>query len=346
MTMQKTVLILTLLLVLLSCGNNKNNIPDVSGIKADIQVQRFDRDFFSIDTNNILAAFDQLYTKYPVLTPIFIQNILGLDSLNAEKGARQFLQLSKPINDRVNTVFKNTDGLEKEFEKAFRFVKYYVPQYPVPTLVTVVGPMDALAQTRNGYTPDFLGPDFLGISLQFYLGNDFGAYNDPYFIENVAPAYRSRRFSKEYIIGDAMLLVVDDIFPDQSSGKPLIEQMIEKGKQWYMLDKFLPETPDSIKTGYTQAQLDWCEANEGLIWSYITKNEKLDAVDMPTIQTYIGEGPFTQGFSQENSPGNIGQWLGWRIVETYAEKNPSISPVDIMKASPRTILDEAKYKPK
>ena len=121
MTMQKTVLILTLLLVLLSCGNNKNNIPDVSGIKADIQVQRFDRDFFSIDTNNILAAFDQLYTKYPVLTPIFIQNILGLDSLNAEKGARQFLQLSKPINDRVNTVFKNTDGLEKEFEKAFRF---------------------------------------------------------------------------------------------------------------------------------------------------------------------------------------------------------------------------------
>ena len=119
MTMQKTVLILTLLLVLLSCGNNKNNIPDVSGIKADIQVQRFDRDFFSIDTNNILAAFDQLYTKYPVLTPIFIQNILGLDSLNAEKGARQFLQLSKPINDRVNTVFKNTDGLEKEFEKSF-----------------------------------------------------------------------------------------------------------------------------------------------------------------------------------------------------------------------------------
>ena len=38
----------------------------------------------------------------------------------------------------------------------------------------------------------------------------------------------------------------------------LIEQMIEKGKQWWLMDKFLPETADSVKTGYTQKQLEWC----------------------------------------------------------------------------------------
>ena len=171
-------------------------------------------------------------------------------------------------------------------------------------------------------------------------------YNDPYFIENVAPAYRSRRFSKEYIIADGMQLIVDDISPDKSSGKPLIEQMIERGKQWWLLDKFLPETADSIKTGYTAAQLDWCRTNEGLIWSYITKNERLDAIDMVTLQTYIGEGPFTQGFSQELSPGNLGQWIGWRIVEKYAEKNPGFHPRQVMAANAREILDVAKYKPK
>ena len=37
-----------------------------------------------------------------------------------------------------------------------------------------------------------------------------------------------------------MKAVVQDIFPDQSGGKPLIEQMMEKGKQWWLLDKFLP----------------------------------------------------------------------------------------------------------
>ena len=108
----------------------------------------------------------------------------------------------------------------------------------------------------------------------------------------------------------------------------------------------MPEYPDSIITGYTQQQVKWCKENEGLIWSYISKNEDLNAIDPTTIQTYIGEGPFTQGFSQELSPGNLGQWLGWQIVNKYAEKNAGMHPREVIKASARTILDQAKYRPK
>ncbi|HEX6190763.1 MAG TPA: hypothetical protein VFZ42_00295 [Chitinophagaceae bacterium] len=347
MTMKKTTLLLICAFTfLLACNNDSNEIPDTSKIDVDLTVQRFDRDFLAIDTANVIASLNQLNSKYPTLTPIFLQNILGLDSAVTAVGVKRFIQLSEPINKQVATVFNNTDAVEKDFEKAFRFVKYYFPQYQVPKLVTIVGPIDALAQTASGFTPDFLGPDFLGISLQFYLGRDFEAYNSSYFLENVAPGYRSRRFSKEYIIADGMQLVVDDLFPDRSNSRPLLEQMVEKGKQWWLLDKFLPQTPDSIKTGYTAAQLEWCETNEGLIWSYITKNERLDAIDMPTIQTYIGEGPFTQGFSQELSPGNLGQWIGWRIVDKYAKKNPGMKPDQVMQTAARTIIDEAKYKPK
>jgi hypothetical protein len=64
------------------------------------------------------------------------------------------------------------------------------------------------------------------------------------------------------------------------------------------------------------------------------------------IQTYIGEGPFTQGFSQELSPGNIGQWLGWQIIKKYLSKNPDITPEELMKTDSKIILEEAKYKPK
>ena len=44
-----------------------------------------------------------------------------------------------------------------------------------------------------------------------------------------------------------MKSVADDIYPDKSVGRPLIEQMIEKGKHWFLLDKFLPDAPDSVK---------------------------------------------------------------------------------------------------
>ena len=60
----------------------------------------------------------------------------------------------------------------------------------------------------------------------------------------------------------------------------------------------------------------------------------------------IGEAPFTQGFSQELSPGNIGQWIGWQIIKKYVSKNPEMKPEELMRTDAKKIIDEAKYKPK
>ncbi len=343
--MKKIFALFSVCLILFSCKDNKN-VPDVSGIDVNLRVERFDKDFFAIDSNHVAAGLEGLYAKYPMLTGIFLKNILGLEEAYTLEGVKRFLTLSENLKDTINAVFKNTSGLESNFKRAFQFVKYYFPDYPLPRIATVAGPLDAMAESESGPTPNFLGPDLMGISLQFYLGRNFSMYSDPFFVENVAPGYRSRRFSKEYIIADAMQLIVTDLFPDSSAKKNLVEQMIEKGKQWYLLDKLLPEAPDSIKTGYTQQQLDWCTTNEGLIWSYIIKTEDLHTLNPVVIQTYIGEGPFTQGFSQELSPGNLGQWIGWRIVKKYADKNPSLHPGEIMNTEAKKILDEAKYKPK
>lgn len=103
---------------------------------------------------------------------------------------------------------------------------------------------------------------------------------------------------------------------------------------------------DSLKTGYTQKQLNWCKQNEGLIWSTIVGNGDINSIDPVTIQTYIGEGPFTQGFSQDYSPGNIGQWIGWQIIKKFVKENPEIKPEEVMKTDSKKILEIAKYKPK
>ena len=343
--MRKIPLLFVVSLVLFAC-KGKSKGPDVSSVNVDVKLQRFDRDFFSIDTNNVAIELNKLYTKYPILTPIFTQNVLGLDSSRTIEGVKNFIRLSKKLNDTVNIVFRNTTSLEKDFKKAFQYLKYYFPKYPLPVVNTITGPVDAMAQSNTGPTPDFLAPGILGISLQFYLGTDFSVYHDPFFIENVAPSYRSKRFSKEYLVADAMQLIIADIFPYKSGARPLVEQMVEKGKLWWLLDKLLPAESDSIKTGYTNAQLEWCKSNEGLIWTYIVKNEDLYSLNPTTIQSYIGEGPFTQGFNQDLSPGNLGQWIGWRIVQKFADKNKSMSVDEIMNADPKRILEEAKYKPK
>jgi len=302
-----------------------------------------------MDTLEVGKGLSNLQARYPGFANIFLQNIIGVTD---ERGVKTYLRLYKPVFDSAQRIYKDFQPVEKQIEKGLKYVKYYFPSYTLPArIVTVVGPMNTMqdfAVMANGdYTPDFLGPDFLGISLQFYLGRKFSLYNTEYFTNTVAPAFRSRRFEKNYIVSDVMKLITEDIFPDKSKGKSLVEQIIEKGKQWWMLDKFLPEVADSVKTGYTKQQLDWCRENEGLIWSYIIKNEKdLFTINPIIIQTYIGEAPFTQGFSQELSPGNIGPWIGWQIVKKYADNNPNMKPEEVMKADAKKILDEAKYKPK
>ena len=258
-----------------------------------------------------------------------------------------FLRQNSFIAGAADKEFENVDEVKDKFEQAFRYVNYYFPGYKVPKLITIVGPPDALAQTAGGEpTPNFIGPDFLGLSLEFYLGKDFPLYHDAFFVANVAPEFRSRRFDKKYIVADAMKLIADDIYPDKSAGKGLIEQMIEKGKQLWLLDKFIPGEKDSIKTGYTHQQLKWCDANEGFIWHEIITTEKdLYSKEPLTVQNYMSEAPFTQSLGP-SSPGNIGQWIGSRIVKKFAEKNPSMSVDNVLKTDARKILEEAKYKPK
>lgn len=329
-----------------SCSNHTKG-PDVSNIKVELPVERFDNDFFSIDTIGIEKGLSALAAKYPSLFPIFINNILGLNDTTQYKGAAMFIRQNSFIAAAANKEFDNLKNIKSDFEQSFRYVKYYFPDYKVPKLITIVGPPDALAQTATGEpTPNFIGPDFLGLSLQFYLGKDFSLYHDAFFISNVAPEFRSRRFDKKYLVADAMKLVVDDIYPDKSAGKGLIEQMIEKGKQWWLLDKFLPATTDSVKTGYTKQQLGWCNENEGLIWNEIITTEKdLYTKEPMALQNYIGEAPFTQSLGP-SSPGNIGQWIGWQIMEKFADKNSSMSVTDILKTDAKKVFEEAKYKPK
>ncbi|MBC7947841.1 MAG: hypothetical protein H7Y42_08180 [Chitinophagaceae bacterium] len=337
-----------IVIFLASACTNKDNAPDVSDVKVILGVQRFDKDFFAIDTVSIERDIPALQVKYPSLLPLFLQTIVGVQNAT---GVKDFYARYKPVYDSSAKLYNDFDPVRRQIEKGFKYAKYYFPTYQLPSnIVTVVGPMNSredLARMRNGdYTPDFMGPDFIGVSLQFYLGKDFSLYQHQYFVNNVAPLYISRRFGKEYIVADVLKLVAEDIFPDNSKGRPLIEQMIEKGKQWWLLDKFLPGEPDSVKTGYTASQLEWCENNEGLIWSYIIKNEDLYSVNPVTLQTYIGDSPFTPVFPQENSPGNIGQWIGWQIVKKFEEKNGSMKTTDIMTAAPVKILEGAKYKPK
>jgi len=337
----KKIILLSLVAVFLFSCKNRKGIPDVSGIHVELTIDRFDKTLFSLDTAGMVSALNRLKEKHPDFYDDFMKEVLGVSGSATDSSTlfitRQFIRDYAPVYDSIQLKYRETDWLKKELQEAFRFVKYYFPQYKPGKIILFMGPFDApgVATTKTG----------LAIGLHQFAGKDFSVYHTAQ-LQDLFPLYISRRFSPEYITANCMKAVALDLFPDQSAGKPLIEQMVEKGKQWWLLDKFLPHTPDSIKTGYTALQLKWCKENEGLIWSDVVRNEDLNSLNPTVIQTYIGEGPFTQGFSHEYSPGNLGQWLGWQIVKKFVAKNSGLKPEEVMRTPARKILDEAKYKPR
>ena len=63
---------------------------------------------------------------------------------------------------------------------------------------------------------------------------------------------------------------------------------------------------------------------------------------------FIYPAPFSKFYLEldNESPGRIGQWIGWQIVRSYAEHNKDVTLQQILAMDAKTLFDNSKYKPK
>jgi hypothetical protein len=338
--MKKILLILFCSIALFSCKNGKKT-PDVSNIKVDLQVLRFEKDFFSLDTTNLDASLEQLHQKYPTFMQDFVFNILSQPSSidTVKRDIVSFLRSYRSLYDSSQLIFNNIDDEVKTVKRGLQFTRYYFPKYNLPPkLITFIGPI-------NSYS-NVITSDALAVGLQLYMGKNYSIYNSEAG-QQLYPAFVSRRFERAYIPVNCMKNIVSDIsdntYHNSTQGRSLIEQMVEAGRRLYLLDKLLPEVADTLKTGYTKAQLEGAYANELGIWSYFLNSDILFTTDPNIIKDYMNDGPNTTALGPA-SPGFIGQFVGWQIVKKWMDQKER-SMDELMKTPAKQIFEEAKYKP-
>ncbi len=226
-----------------------------------------------------------------------------------------------------------------------RYTRHYFPEYALPEkLITYIGPMDAFYEASLGWSGDIITTSGLGVGLQMHLGKIAPQFYREGEGGQGYPDYIARRFTPEYIPVNCAKNIIDDIYPDQSRSRPLIEQMVDKGKRLYILDKLMPETPDTLKIGYTGNQLAGCVKNEALVWNLFTVNNLLYESDYQKIKSFVSEGPKTMELG-DDSPGYIALFTGWQIVKAYMEKNPETTLKQLISLDNRKVFESAKYKP-
>jgi hypothetical protein len=332
---------------LFSC-HQKNSKPDTSSIAIKLETKRFEKDFFNLDTNNLDQGMEALHAKYPAFLVDFTTKILGLravDTASWNSSIIAFIRDYRSIFDSTRAMDKALIKAEEEIRVALKHVKYYFPQYPLPEqFISFIGPMDALAFGETGAYSDIITPSALCTGLQLHLGSNSMVYQSEQGMQ-LYPRYISTKFSPAYISINCIKNIIDDLQPPMPSGKTLLDIMVDHGKRMYLLDLFMPDLDEPLKTGYTETQWKAAVENEGLIWNYFTENKLLFETDLIKIRSFISDGPSTVEFG-EGSPGFISLFTGKKIILAYMNKHPSTTIDHLLSMNAQEILQGAAYKPR
>ena len=318
--------------------SRKKPVPDVSHIPITVKIERFDKAFAGIDTTNVAGGVKLLQEIYPGFTNEYFSHILFLpntaDSATLTAAVHSFLTNKdiRSLNDSVGRHFADQRPLEKELQQAFRLAKYYQPKFHAPQVLTFISAIN----NYGAITVDTV----LGIGLDMYMGADFPVYK---LIPDL-PGYMVRRFTPENIPVNVMTVLYQQLDAPREEGT-LAEQMVYLGKQQYWLEQVLPETDESLRLGYTPAQLKFCKENEEMIWQYFVENKLLYNREGQTIARYIGEGPSTQGMPSE-APGKIGAYTGYKIVQAFMERHEDYTLEKLMNTQDAMLIfNGARYRP-
>jgi gliding motility-associated lipoprotein GldB len=324
--------------LIFSCKSDHK--PDVSKIKVDIKIQRFDRDLYLAKNKNVIQTDQLLQKKYGLFYDDFIHRMVGNPSLNAPEVLSSLYkdQAYTDLTHEIDSVYPTLKTVENNLSESFKYIKYYYPKAKIPRFISVL----------TGFAYQITtGDDYMSIGLDMFLGRNSKFYGA---IVQSIPMYQSRRFEPQYIVPRVTEVYArEELFKERDEDQSLLSKMIYNGKILYFMDQVLPETTaDTLKIGYTSQQITWCQQFESNIWGYFLENELLYETDYPKIQVYLTDGPFTPQLGEKRSSApKLGVWIGWQIVRKYMIENPNVTLQQLMQETDaQKILMGSKYKPK
>lgn len=322
--------------VLCTACNSDDPSPDVSALMTDVKIHRFDQELFSLDSNDFDQSAMRLRSDYPSFSKVYM-DIMQVDKLKKALPSNTILPLIKSkhmqsLSDTCNLIFEDLGPEEDLLSEAFGYWKHYFPNYPVPKTVSFISEYSVGCFTY--------GDSILGLGLDFFLGENYPKYPYDYF-----PKHIRKYMQRQYMVPKAMEALILN-YMGNSPGNQMIDHLIHNGKKLYILKKLMPESPDSILFNFSPVELDWCKDNEFNIWSYFIHEKLLHSTDKMKIVKYIDYSPHSPGMP-EDAPGRTGNYIGYKIIEQYMQRNKRSKLSDLLKnQDSQLILNKSRYKPK
>ena len=299
----------------ITCNDSNNQ-------HVEIEVERFENIFFESDINKLV----KVKQAFPFLFPSQFEDQIWVDFLNDP--------IQNEIYNEVKLSFSDFSVQKKSIQVFYDNYLKYNKEYKIPRIITLTTDVDYRKKI-------ILTDSLLLIGLDNYLGNS-------HFFYSSFPEYIRSTFNKENIVIDiAKEYAKTAVFNKKFENYTFIEKIINQGKILYFSSAMLPQTQPSKIIGYSNEDYAWALSNEKDIWLNFIENKHLFSSDNNLDTRFIKLAPFSKFYlSIDNeSPGMIGKYIGWQIVNSFMIAKNSTNLNDLIQAKPMYIYNNSKYKP-
>lgn len=313
-----------------SCTSDRLDV-DISKSKLKLSFVNLDSLIFYTPKNNIPKVLSSYATSSDGVLAYQLVHCLGIGGFKDSSSLNRIeIFRSDPYIKRLESKISNLGNTKKDLQlqliDGFKHLYFHLSEVPLPKQIYYINSLFV----SNVYCSD----REIGIGLERYLGPK----------EAVIEELPSQEFFqwmkdgmlKEYIPRDVLSEWISTNIVEEVNGT-FAENMIRWGKIIYLTEAAFPKMDKNVLLRYTNKKYDWAEHNESSVWKYLVDQNLLFSKNERDHANFLHEGPFTVGLP-ENSPDRLGQFLGWKIVRDFMQKNESISINELVKLPYNTIL--------
>ncbi len=339
----ESLLLIIVILGIHSCGCNNGHHQakkekEIKKSEIHVDIIRFDKELFACNPNNLDVDLAKLQQKYPVFYPTYYNQVLNIPVYGTKEMQLKFLKdfismkSMKELDDTIQKQFFDLKFIENDLQTCFANYKSYFPEKPIPVIYTCV--------SGFSYSVFAVTDSIIGIALDKYLGANYIFYPSV-----IGSSYIIPTLDKKYMAIDCANLLAKNIVLAPDDKSTLLDKMIAEGKILYIIQSLLPDKKENDIIKYNEEHWKFCIENEKQIWAYFLNNNLLYNTQFEQFK-YVEDGPTTNGMPKE-SPGKVGAWLGWQIVDAYMKENPNTTLRQLVNIKDgQKILTASKYKPK
>lgn len=329
---------LCVLLALAGCKEDAANGRRQAPVDPGLRIERLDRDLFRAAGQGGGNFSLQLYATYGSFYALYVEQVLQAAAYNDPRLPMALIQFTHDpdwslVQHMADSMLGDMAEQEAGFNEAFGRLKGFFPDSLVPRIIAY----------NSGFNYGVLPTDSaLGFGVEWFVGKDSPVVQ--YLSPELFPQYRKDRMRPEMLVPSVVKGWLQVHYTRDVRGEDLLTNLVEMGKVMVLLDALLPGTDASLKFAFTPAQLKWCEDNEFNMWRELVAKELVYSKDPKVTDRLLNDGPFTPGMPRE-SPGHVGEWIGYRMVESYLRAHPKVTFAQLFAMrDPQVILRT--YKPR